>query len=373
MSKGKRIICIALTFLIVLSVITTGSFALADSNNALFSTADEATPDEATPDEATPDEATPDETAPDASTSEETTSFEISTSETSFVPGGPSAPSMSENTSPSTETNPTLPHIIHVNRITLSFTKLSMYVGSTRTLRATVFPKNATNKGIVWKSNNSRVAAVSQTGRVNAKSKGTANITATARDGSKKSGKCVITVRQYSQKLTVSASSIKKTYGCKAFTVKGKSNRNTKITYRSSNKRVALVSSKGKVTVRGIGQAKITVKAAGTVKYRSASKTVKITVVPKRVNKFTIRAKKLSSHSVKISWKRDKSVTSYIIQMSRTRDYKHKTSVKCGSDKKSAVIRNLQKGKIYYVRIAAYKNVAGKRYYSNWTKLKVRL
>ncbi len=369
MSKGKRIICIALTFLIVLSVITTGSFALADSNNALFSTADEATPDEATPDEATPDEATPNETTPNGTTSEENTSFEISTSETSFVPGDPSAPSTVENTTPS----PTLPHIIHVNRITLSFTKLSMYVGSTRTLRATVFPKNATNKGIVWKSNNSRVAAVSQTGRVNAKSKGTANITATARDGSKKSGKCVITVRQYSQKLTVSASSIKKTYGCKAFTVKGKSNRNTKITYRSSNKRVALVSSRGKVTVRGIGQTKITVKAAGTVKYRSASKTVKITVVPKRVNKFTIRAKKLSSHSVKISWKRDKSVTSYVIQMSRTRNYKHKTSVKCGSDKKSAVIRNLHKGKTYYVRIAAYKNVAGKRYYSNWTKLKVRL
>lgn len=85
---------------------------------------------------------------------------------------------------------------VPVTGVTLDKTNLSLTVGGTETLTATVHPDNATNKNVTWSSSNNSVATVDSTGTVTAVSAGTATITATAADGSGHSATCAVTVTQ---------------------------------------------------------------------------------------------------------------------------------------------------------------------------------
>ena len=60
---------------------------------------------------------------------------------------------------------------------------------------------------------------------------------------------------------------------------------NTKLTYKSSNTKVATVDKNGKVTIKGKGKAVITVSAAATSEYQAATKKVTIQVTAKKTAK----------------------------------------------------------------------------------------
>lgn len=85
------------------------------------------------------------------------------------------------------------PAKVDVASVTITKASISLEVGASETLTATVKPDDATNKDITWSSDKPSVAAVDRTsGRVEAVGKGTANITAAA-DGVD-SAPCVVTV-----------------------------------------------------------------------------------------------------------------------------------------------------------------------------------
>ncbi len=73
-------------------------------------------------------------------------------------------------------------------------------------------------------------------------------------------------------------SSYHKSVGDGAFELEMKTNGDSKLTYASSNVRVAKVDSSGKVTITGPGKAIIRVTAPATEKYRRATKDITITV-----------------------------------------------------------------------------------------------
>ncbi len=92
-----------------------------------------------------------------------------------------------------------------VSKIKLNKTKANLKVGKTVSLKATVSPKGASYKKVLWKTSNKKIATVSSTGKVKAKKKGTAKITATAADGSGKKATAKITVKAATKKVTTPA------------------------------------------------------------------------------------------------------------------------------------------------------------------------
>lgn len=83
---------------------------------------------------------------------------------------------------------------IPVSSISLDKKELTLTVGETRKLTATVSPSNATNKKVNWSSDNEKVATVDQNGNVTAVTVGTATITATSTANSSKQDSCVVAV-----------------------------------------------------------------------------------------------------------------------------------------------------------------------------------
>ncbi len=63
--------------------------------------------------------------------------------------------------------------------------ELSLILHESETIQATVQPENASNKNVIWSSDNEDIAVVDNTGRVTAKAVGEANITVTTEDGNK--------------------------------------------------------------------------------------------------------------------------------------------------------------------------------------------
>ena len=129
------------------------------------------------------------------------------------------------------------------SKVKLNKTTLTVYVGKTTTLKIT-----GTSKTVKWSTSDKNVATVSSKGKVTAKKAGTATISAKV---SNKTYKCKITVKKpYLNKKKVSLK--------KGKTTTLKLTGATAKKYKSSNKKVATVNSKGKVTAKAVGTATIT-------------------------------------------------------------------------------------------------------------------
>lgn len=151
----------------------------------------------------------------------------------------------------------------HVSGVSLNKASLTLYVGETESLAATVAPEDASDKSVVWSSGNSAVASVSN-GKVTANKPGSAVIKVVTNDLSKEAA-CTVTVKRHAESVELSQKEIKLYLGenrSLTATVLPSDASDKNVTWSSSNPNVATVSTAGNVVSKSIGTTVITVKTA---------------------------------------------------------------------------------------------------------------
>lgn len=145
------------------------------------------------------------------------------------------------------------------SKVKMNKTKTTVYIGTTTTLKVT-----GTKKTVTWSSDNKKVAVVNQKGKVTPKKAGKATITA------KVAGKkytCKVTVKKPYINTPKKTLQVGKTYTLKLTGTKIKS-------VKTSDKKIATITKKGKVTAKNTGTATITLTGKDNKKY-SCTITVK--------------------------------------------------------------------------------------------------
>jgi uncharacterized protein YjdB len=163
-----------------------------------------------------------------------------------------------------------------VTKVSTPLKTIYVKKGSSATIPVTAYSSDGTTAKLTWTSSNSKVATVNASGKVSAKKKGTARITAKALNGAK----ATVTVKVVGKAKKPTKVSIQ---GAPKSMKKGKTAQlkvkitpatatNVKVTFKSNKPGVLSVDKAGKLTAKKKGKATITVKAGG----KSAKKTIKI-------------------------------------------------------------------------------------------------
>jgi len=161
---------------------------------------------------------------------------------------------------------------IPLQSIKLNKSSLSLEKGKSQTLKVTYMPTDTTdNKTVTWTSSNKSVATVNSAGKVTAVGAGTTTITALV---GTKTATCKVTVKVPLESISLNKKSMNVVTGkTGSLSVKYNPTDTTDsrtITWSTSDKTVATVSSTGKVTGKKPGKATITAKTAGGLKDQSS-------------------------------------------------------------------------------------------------------
>ena len=225
---------------------------------------------------------------------------------------------------------------------------------------------------LVFWSSNERVIDMSHTGRAYIKGTGTAviGIMAQETDSCKKSNilRVVITVRKREQKIDAPGY-YTKSVETDPFEIDLTKVGNGPVIYESSNKNVATVSRSGKVSIKSVGSAKITVYAEETATcMRSAAKTIHVNVGPRKTE--LSGGISVEDNKATVEWQKQNDVSGYLVQYSTRRDFSGGKIVRAASSAKSAQISGLTDD-AYYVRVRAFKTQDDKKLYSEWSHVEV--
>jgi len=170
---------------------------------------------------------------------------------------------------------------IKPTKVTLDSKKLQLNTGSTITLTPTIFPSNATNQSVTWKSNNTKIASVDLDGVITGIKNGKTIITVTTVD-SKKTAKCVVTVKTAPiinvTSINLDEENISMNVGDSDIltaTITPDNATNQNVTWSSSDESIVTVNSEGEI--EGISSGDVIITA--TTKDGNKKATCEITVI----------------------------------------------------------------------------------------------
>ena len=172
-----------------------------------------------------------------------------------------------------------------VGTVKLSKSKVYVKKGKTVTLTATVSPSTLADKSVTWKSSDTKVATVTEDGKVKGVKYGTATITCTSSTGL--SATCKVTVGGVVLDKTVAYVKKSKTVTLTP-TIYPTTLTDKSVTWKSSDETVATVSTAGKVKGIKYGTATITCTSNAT----GLSTTCKVTVGNVTLSKSAVAIKK---------------------------------------------------------------------------------
>ena len=171
--------------------------------------------------------------------------------------------------------------VVKAENISLSKSSISLRMGESYKLTATIYPENATSKEVVWKSSNENIVAISNTGVVTALEEGATTIVATTVDGSNLSAICDVVVQPtLAESLILDKSELTLNVTEKIMlvaTISPTSIPNKELRWTSSNDAIATVDKDGIVTAMATGEAIITV---ATTDGSNLTASCKVTVIP---------------------------------------------------------------------------------------------
>ena len=242
-----------------------------------------------------------------------------------------------------------------VTGITLDRTSAEVKRGEKLTLNATVSPSYASNKKVVWKSANTKIATVDANGSVTAKAPGRTKITVTSSENSSYQASCTVTVPY---KITYKLN-------------KGKNNASNPSTYYGKKVTLKNPSRKGYAFAGWYMDAKFkkkitSISSSAKSDYILYAKWTKVKVAKASLTS----AKNSKSKQILLKYKKVSGAKGYEISYSTDKKFK-KAVTKKNTAKTSYTISKLKKGKIYYVRIRAYKmDSTGKKVYGKYSSMK---
>ena len=153
--------------------------------------------------------------------------------------------------------------------------EIELKAGQTYQLKPYISPSDATNKKLKYTSSDTKVAEVSASGLVTAKSEGEAKIRAAATDGSDEYAVCYVTVTGKAKVtgITLDRTSAEVKRGEKLTlnaTVSPSYASNKKVVWKSANTKIATVDANGSVTAKAPGRTKITVTSSENSSYQAS-------------------------------------------------------------------------------------------------------
>lgn len=167
----------------------------------------------------------------------------------------------------------------YVQSIALSENEMSLYLGESKTLKASVLPLDADDQTYSYISSDESVATVNSSGKVTALKAGSAVISCRSNDGSNVTASCLITVRQYIKEISLSESDITipagTTYQIDSVVLPEDAT-NKALSYSSANSSVAAVTDSGLISAAAAGSTTITVSSLDGSDRKA---TCKVTVI----------------------------------------------------------------------------------------------